>query len=489
MCVVRSGGVSDADVVVVGAGPNGLAAAVVLARAGLSVLLLEARSEIGGGMKTLPLTLPGFLHDECSAVHPLGAASPAFMQWPLGEHGLAFVEPPIALAHPLDRDRPAVLTRDVAEMMPSLGADAERYRLLIEPIARYWRELAPDLLAPLHMPAHPLRLARFGRHALQSASRLARQRFSTAQARALIGGVASHAMQPLDEVGTAAIALVLIAANHVVGWPIAHGGSRSIATALRSYFTQLGGRIETNRPVTSFADLPTARAVLLDLTPRQLLAIGGDGWPARYRRVLRRFRYGPGVFKVDWALGGPVPWRAEECQRAGTVHLGGSFDELAASEAAVARGEHPDRPTVILAQQSLFDATRAPAGAQTLWGYCHVPNGSTVDMLPRIEAQIERFAPGFRDRVLARHVSTTADIEAQNANMVGGDIGEGANTLWQLFFRPTVSLHPYRTPIRGMYICSSSTPPGGGVHGMCGYHAARLALAEVFRAAPERTRQ
>ena len=480
---------SDADAVVVGAGPNGLAAAVVLARAGLSVLLLEARSEIGGGMKTLPLTLPGFLHDECSAVHPLGAASPVFTHWPLREHGLEFVEPPIALAHPLDNDRPAVLTRDVAEMMPSLGADAERYRSLIEPIARHWRELAPDLLAPLHMPAHPLRLARFGIHAVPSASRLARQRFSTAQARALIGGVASHAMQPLDEVATAAIALVLIAANHVVGWPIAHGGSRSIATALSSYFTQLGGRIETSRPVTSFADLPPARAVLFDLTPRQLLAIGGDRWPAAYRRALRRFRYGPGVFKVDWALAGPVPWRADECQRAGTVHLGGSFDELAASEAAVARGEHPDRPTVILAQQSLFDATRAPADAQTLWGYCHVPNGSTVDMLPRIEAQIERFAPGFRDRVLARHVSTTADIEARNANMIGGDIGEGANTLRQLFFRPTVSLHPYRTPIPGMYICSSSTPPGGGVHGMCGYHAARLALAEVFRTTPERTRQ
>jgi phytoene dehydrogenase-like protein len=290
-------------------------------------------------------------------------------------------------------------------------------------------------------------------------------------------------MQPLTELGTAAIALVLLAANHRVGWPIARGGSSRIAAALGSYFTELGGRIETDTTIRSFADLPPARAVLFDLTPRQLLQIAGDRWPARYRRALARFRYGPGVFKVDWALAAPVPWRDAACQEAGTLHLAGSLDEIVESEAAVARGDHPERPLVIVTQPSRFDPTRAPAGAETLWGYCHVPAGSTRDMLPRIEAQIERFAPGFRERVLARHVFTAADIEAHNPNMVGGDIGEGANTLRQLFFRPVVQLDPYRTPTPGMYICSSSTPPGGGVHGLCGYHAASRALAEIFHLA------
>jgi phytoene dehydrogenase-like protein len=472
--------VSAADAVVVGAGPNGLAAAVVLARAGLTVLLLERDASIGGGTKTEALTLPGFAHDVCSTVHPLGADSPLFTALPLAEHGLEWIEPPIALAHPLDRDAPALLVRDIAATARSLGADAEAYRALMDPIARHWHEIASDVLAPLHVPAHPLRYARFGMRGLPSAARLAQRVFMGPQARALIGGIASHAMQPLDTLGTAAIALVLLAANHRVGWPIARGGSSRIATALGSYFTQLGGRIETGTTIRSFADLPPARAVLFDLTPRQLLQIAGDRWPARYRRALARFRYGPGVFKVDWALAAPVPWRDPAWQDAGTLHLAGSFEEIAASEAAVARGEHPERPVVLLVQSSNFDRSRAPDGAQTLWGYCHVPAGSTVDMLPRIEAQIERFAPRFRERVLARHVFTAADIEVHNPNMVGGDIGEGANTLRQLFFRPVIRRNPYRTPTPGMYICSSSTPPGGGVHGLCGYHAARVALQEVF---------
>jgi phytoene dehydrogenase-like protein len=472
--------VSEIDAVVVGAGPNGLAAAVVLARAGLAVLLLERDRAIGGGMKTEALTLPGFAHDVCSAVHPLGADSPLFTALPLAEHGLEWIEPPIALAHPLDRDTPALLVRDVAATARSLGADADAYRALVEPIARHWRELAPDVLAGLHVPAHPLLYARFGIRGLPSAARVVRREFAGPQARALIGGIASHAMQPLTTLGTTAIALVLLATNHKSGWPIARGGSFRIAAALASYFTQLGGRIETGTMIRSFDDLPPARAVLLDLTPRQLLQIAGDRWPARYRRALGRFRYGPGVFKVDWALAAPVPWRDPMCHDAGTLHLAGTFDEIAAGEAAVARGEHPERPVVLLSQPSIFDPTRAPPGAHTLWGYCHVPAGSRFDMLPRIEAQIERFAPGFRDRVLARHVLTAADIEARNPNMVGGDIGEGANTLRQLFFRPTIKLNPYRTPTPGMYICSSSTPPGGGVHGLCGYHAARAALHEVF---------
>jgi phytoene dehydrogenase-like protein len=471
---------SSHDAIVVGAGPNGLAAAIVLARAGLSVLVVEGSSTIGGGAHTEELTLPGIRHDVCSAVHPLAAASPLFTALPLADHGLEWIEPPVALAHPLDGLPPALLTRDIELGAHSLGVDAGAYRSLMEPLACAWPRLALDILAPLHIPRHPLLLGRFSAIGAQSAQRLVSHRFSGAHARALIGGIASHAVQPLSQAGTAAIGLVLAVAGHRVGWPIPRGGARSIAAALGSYFTKLGGRIETGTWVRSLAELPTSRAVLLDLTPRQVLGVADRLLPSRYKRALGRYRYGPGVYKVDWALADAVPWRADECRQAGTLHLGGSFEEFAAAEQAVAKGEHPEHPTILVSQPSSFDKTRAPAGRHVLWGYCHVPNDSTVDMLPRIEAQIERFAPGFGERVLARHVMTTADLEARNPNLVGGDVGGGANTLRQVFLRPVARWHPCKTPVKGLYICSASTPPGGGVHGMCGYHAAKTALEDVF---------
>jgi len=467
------------DAVVVGSGPNGLAAAVVLARAGVSVLVLEGAATIGGGTRSEALTLPGFVHDVCSAVHPLAASSPLFTTLPLREHGLEWIDPPLALAHPFDDGPPARLERGIDATASSLGADGERYRALVGPLTRQWPALAMDVLAPLHWPAHPLMLAHFGFYGSQPISHLV-QRFSDRAAKAMLAGIAAHAIRPMSSAGTGALALVLASVGHRSGWPIARGGSRSITDALASYLLALGGRIETNAPVRSLDELPTARAILLDVTPRAVMRIAGDVLPNHYRRALSRFRYGAGVFKVDWALAGPMPWRSPECARAGTLHLGGSYDEVAASEAEVARGEHPEHPVVLVAQPSRFDPTRAPEGQHTLWGYCHVPNGSTVDMLPRIEAQVERFAPGFRDLVLARHVMPPAALEARNPNLVGGDIGDGAYTLRQLFFRPVVRWRPHTTPVRGLYLCSAATPPGGGVHGMCGFYAAQAALRDVF---------
>lgn len=471
------------DAVVVGAGPNGLAAAILLQQQGLSVLLVEASKEIGGGLRTAELTLPGFHHDVCSAIHPLAAGSPFFKSLPLKERGLEFISPALAAVHPFDDGTAAVLSRSLSDTANMLGADSKAYLDLIQPIVEDWPLLIPEILGPLHIPRHPLVMARFGVKALQSATWLSR-RFATQQAKGLFGGMAAHSIQPLSNLTTSAIALVLMAAAHREDWPIPKGGSFRIAEALASYFISLGGLIERNFHVTSLQQLPSARAVLFDITPRQLLQIAGHRFSSLYRRQLERYRYGMGVFKIDWALDAPIPFRAEAARQAGTVHLGNTFDEIAWSEQQSASGNIVEKPFVLLAQQSLFDNTRAPQGKHTAWAYCHVPNGSGADMTNAIEKQVERFAPGFRERILGRHVMDTAQMEAYNPNYIGGDINGGIIDIGQLFTRPALRYSPYRSSARGLYICSSSTPPGGGVHGMCGYHAARRALKDIFKIDP-----
>jgi phytoene dehydrogenase-like protein len=466
---------------VVGSGPNGLAAANTLAREGLSVLLIEAAPTIGGGTRTAELTLPGFLHDVCSAVHPFALASPFLRSLPLAEHGLELVHPPAPLAHPLDDGRTTMLERSIEGTVRWLGRDASAYRRLMEPFLDRAADLFDDLIGPLKAPRHPILATRFGLRAIQPATRLARSWFVDEPAKALLAGLAAHAILPLEYWATSAIGLVLGLAGHAVGWPIVRGGSQNLSQSLASYLGTLGGEIVTGWRVESLDELPPARVVLLDVTPRQVVRIAGDRLRPGYVRRLERFRYGAGAFKLDWALSGPIPWKSQECARAGTVHLGGTLDELAASEAAVGRGEHPERPFVLLSQPSLFDLSRAPGGQHTAWAYCHVPNGSTVDMTDRIEAQVERFAPGFRDLIMARHVMAPADFETYNANYIGGDINGGAQDLRQLFTRPVARLVPYSTPLRELYICSSSTPPGGGVHGLCGYYAAGAALRRLGR--------
>ncbi|MFQ5614734.1 MAG: phytoene desaturase family protein [Anaerolineae bacterium] len=469
------------DAVVVGSGPNGLAAAITLAQAGWAVLVLEAGETVGGGARSAGLTLPGFTHDVCSAIHPLGIGSPFFRALPLAEHGLAWIQPPLPLAHPLDDGTAVLLERSVEATGEALGRDAAAYRRLMAPLVGDWDRLAGDLLGPLPLPPrHPLTLARFGLKAIRSARGLAEGRFKAERARALFAGLAAHSLMPLEQPLTAAFGLILGLLGHATGWPLPRGGSQSISNALAGYLRSLGGEIVTGAPVASVDDLPPARAVLFDVTPRQLARIAGPHLPNRYRRRLMAYRYGPGAFKVDWALDGPIPWRAEACARAGTVHLGGSLAEIAAAERATWRGQHPERPYVLVAQQSLFDPTRAPEGKHTAWAYCHVPNGSTFDMTARIEAQLERFAPGFKDRVLSRSVKSPRQLERYNANYIGGDINGGVQDLRQLFARPTLRLRPYSTPNKRLFICSSSTPPGGGVHGMCGYHAARTALRRAW---------
>ncbi|MCE5276750.1 MAG: NAD(P)/FAD-dependent oxidoreductase [Planctomycetaceae bacterium] len=527
-----------ADAVIVGSGPNGLAAAVALSQAGLKTLVIEQAATIGGGLRTAELTLPGFRHDVCSAIHPLALGSPFFRWLALERHGLEWIHSPAPLAHPLDGREAVVIERSVEDTAAGLlGIDAGAYRDLMTPLVQRWDALLEDILAPPHIPRHPFTLGRFAANAARSARGLAQRLFAGPRARALIAGLVAHSAMSLDASPSAAFALVLAAAAHAVGWPLPRGGSQSLADALAAYITTAGGSIITGVNIQSLDDLLPAPAchgrpahalslwhgrpahalsvwhgrlahalgwhrghpcsadpgstirdthngvvrgtrplVLLDVTPRQVLALAGHRLHPRYRRQLQRYRYGPGVFKIDWALAEPIPWQAADCRRAATVHLGGTFDEIAASENEVLRGQHPQRPFVLLAQQSLFDPTRAPEGKHTGWAYCHVPNGSTTDMTDAIEAQVERFAPGFREVILARHTRTAAALEAYNPNCVGGDINGGAIDWRQLFFRPALRANPYATGLPGVYICSSSTPPGGGVHGMCGYHAARAAL-------------
>ena len=468
------------DAVVVGAGPNGLAAAVRMAQEKLSVLVVEANESIGGGARSAELTLPGFVHDVCSAVHPLAVGSPFFRSLPLEQFGLRWIEPEIPLAHPLDGNRAALLYRSLEDTAKELGTDQRPYERLMHPLVSHWENLATEFLKPmLHVPRHPLQFARFGLCGMRGASALARSWFSGEPARALFGGLAAHSFLPLEQIPSAAIGLVLGMSGHAVGWPIPRGGAQQIANALASFLKSLSGEIVTGWRVENIQELPKSRVVLLDLTPRQLIPLFGDRLPPGYRRRLENFSYGPGVFKMDFALDGPIPWAVEACRRAGTVHVCGALDEIARSERDACRGRHSEKPFVLLSQPSSFDPTRAPQDKHTVWAYCHVPHGSSFDMAPRIEAQIERFAPGFRDRILARHTENCADLEKKNANLVGGSINGGANDLWHLLARPIARPSPYRMPVPGFYICSSSTPPGGGVHGMCGYYAAEMVIRDL----------
>ena len=468
------------DAVVVGAGPNGLSSAIVLAQAGLSVVVLEANSSLGGGARSAELTLPGFIHDYCSAIHPMGMVSPFFQSLPLASYGLEWRYSPAAVAHPLDDGTAASLEQSLDATVQGLGEDGDPWRRFMLPFTSHAAELFDEILRPIRLlPRHPFVLARFGLEGLRSAIAVAK-RFRTAGARALWAGCAAHSFLPLEERGSASFGIALALAGHATGWPCARGGSVAIADALVAHLKSLGGEVEASHPVRSMRDIPDSRAVIFDVTPRQLANIAGDALPSRYVKKLRRFRYGPGVFKVDWALDGPIPWRAPECARSATVHLGGTLEEIAEHERGIWKGRASDRPFVLVAQQSLFDDTRAPAGKHTGWAYCHVPNGSKEDMTERIERQVERFAPGFRDRILGRHTMNTAQYEEHDANFIGGDIAGGANNLLQFVTRPFPSLDPYATPNRRLFIGSSSTPPGGGVHGMCGYWAARSALRRAF---------
>ncbi|MBX3241252.1 MAG: NAD(P)/FAD-dependent oxidoreductase [Chitinophagaceae bacterium] len=467
------------DAIVVGSGPNGLAAAITLQQKGLSVLLIEGKESIGGGLRTMELTLPGFKHDVCSAIHPMAAGSPFFASVPLHDFGLRFVEPIVAAAHPFDDGTAAVLKRSLDETVDSLGQDGKIYRDLIQPVVKSWPKMNKDVLGPLSIPSHPLLMAQFGLQALRSAESVART-FKTEKAKGLWAGMAAHSIQPLSNISSAAIGFVLLAAGHLYNWPIPAGGSQSIADALAAYFLSLGGKIETGLYISSLEQLPSSKAVLLDVTPRQLLQIAGHKFSSLYKWQLNRYRYGMGVFKVDWALGAPVPFAAEECRQAGTVHLGGTFREIALGEKEASMGKHVEKPYVLFAQQSLFDNTRAPEGKHTAWAYCHVPNGSVKDMTQAIESQVERYAPRFKERILARHTFNSEQLEEYNPNYIGGDINGGIIDIGQLFTRPALRFSPYRTSSKGIYICSSSTPPGGGVHGMCGYHAATRAFKDMF---------
>ena len=470
----------DFDAIVVGSGPNGLAAGITLQQAGLNVLIVEGNDTIGGGLRSKELTLPGFVHDVCSAIHPMAAASPFFKTLPLQEHGLNFLYPEVAAAHPFDDGTAAILTKSLEETASLLGRDKQAYIDLMKPVLESWPKIDKAVLGPpISIPSHPVDMALFGLKAMSSAIGLSK-RFATKEAKGLWAGMAAHSIQPLSNLTTSAIGIVLMAAGHLGGWPVPQGGSQSIANALASYFTSLGGKIETSFYVKSLNQLPSAHAILFDVTPRQLLEIAGHKFSSLYKWQLEKYRYGMGVFKVDWALDAPIPFTAEGARRAGTVHIGNTLEEIAIGEQTSSMGKIAQKPFVLLAQQSLFDSSRAPEGKHTAWAYCHVPNGSKVDMTDIIENQIERFAPGFKERILAKHSFNPAQMEDYNPNYIGGDINGGIIDIGQLFTRPVISLSPYRTSAKGLYICSSSTPPGGGVHGMCGYHAAKRALKDIF---------
>ena len=469
----------DYDAIVVGSGPNGLAAAILMQQQGLRVLLIEGKEIIGGGLTSAELTLPGFVHDVCSAVHPMALASPFFKTLPLAGFGLTYIQPDLAAAHPFDNGKAAVLDHSIEKTAEYLGADKAIYIDLMRSVTEAWPLIDKDALGPLHYPEHPLAMAGFGLKALSSAESFVK-RFKTMEARGLFGGMAAHSIQPLSNLSTTASALVLLATGHMQGWPIAKGGSAAIANALAGYFKSIGGEVQTGTYINTLSQLPSAHAVLFDVTPKQLLEIAGHKFSSIYKWQLQHYRYGMGVFKIDWALDGPIPFTNANCRRAGTIHLGNTFEEIAAGEWSASRGKQGDTPFVLLAQQSLFDNTRAPEGKHTAWAYCHVPNGATQDMTAIIEKQVERFAPGFKDHILAKHTLNTAQMEAHNHNYIGGDINGGMMDISQLFTRPALRWSPYKTSAKGLYICSSSTPPGGGVHGMCGYNAAKRALKDVF---------
>jgi phytoene dehydrogenase-like protein len=464
---------------VVGAGPNGLAAAIVLAQAGLHVDVLEAQPQPGGAARTMELTLPGFKHDFGSAVYPLGAGSPFFSSLPLEDHGLEWIHSPAALAHPLDDGTAVMLERSLDQTSDSLGIDGKAWHQLLRPFVEHWNEFAPQILGPVSLlPRNPFLMARFGMLALQSAHSVAR-RFRDQRTRALFAGLAAHSFLSLDEPLSGAFGILMAVPAHAVGWPVPRGGAQSLTNALCGILATFSSNVSVSSPVRNLSALENYDLTLCDLTPRQLLKIGEQKLSPSYKRQLASYRYGPAVFKVDYALIAPIPWKAADCLRAATIHLGGSFEEIADSERAARSGQHSDRPFVLLAQPSLFDSSRAPAGKHTAWAYCHVPNASRVDMLQKLENQIERFAPGFRDCILARRVFSPADLESMDANLVGGDIGGGLMDIRNFLFRPT--RRHYATSARDVYICSSSTPPGGGVHGMCGYHAAKTALSRLNR--------
>ena len=474
----------DYDSIIVGSGPNGLAAAITMQQAGLSVLLVEGHKTIGGGMRSAELTLPGFVHDICSAVHPLAVGSPFFKTLPLEQFGLKFIYPEIAAAHPFIDGQTAALYQSVKRTAQTLCEDSLAYQKLLNPFVLEWQKLSKELLAPFHFPKYPLKMARFGIQALPSATKQAKH-FQTEKAKGLWAGMAAHSMQPLTNLTSSAVALTLLITGHTTGWPIPQGGSQAIADALADYFVSLGGTIKTNFYVQALHQLPSAHAVLFDVTPKQLLQIAGQSFSHFYKWQLKRYRYGMGVFKIDWALDEPIPFTSPECQKAGTIHLGNTLEEIIFSEQMTNEGKYSEKPFVLMAQQSLFDQTRVPEGKQTAWAYCHVPHGSEKDMTHIIEKQIERFAPGFKDLILKRHTFNSRQIESYNPNYIGGDINGGLMDIRQLFTRPALRKSPYKTSAKGIYICSSATPPGGGVHGMSGYYAAKKAMKDIFEMKPK----